>query len=64
MSAEGNGVDTLEKHMAKEFFNQYYNSQGHYDNMVSESYVTFATGVALGKNDSITNAQIFGTKHR
>ena len=59
-----NGVDTLERYMAKTFFNQYYNSAGHYENMISDRYVTFATGVTLEKNNKVTNAQIFGTKNR
>ena len=54
----------VEKAMAKKFFNQYYNSPGHYDNMVEESYVTFATAATLGENNKVSNAQIFGTKSR
>ena len=54
----------VEKHMAKKFFNQYYNSSGHYENMVYEGYVTFATAATLGSNNNVSNAQIFGTKNR
>ena len=60
ITEEGN----VERDMAKKFFDQYYNSQGHYENMVDEGYVTFATGVTLGENNRVSNAQIFGTKSR
>ena len=60
ITEEGN----VERAMAKKFFNQYKNSQGHYENMISKSYVTFATGATLGANNKVSNAQIFGSKNR
>ena len=60
ITEEGN----VESIMAKKFFDGYYNSEGHYNNMISDQYVTFATGVTLGEKNTVTNVQIFGTKSR
>ena len=53
------GKTTIEKVLAKQFFNQYSRSQGHYENMIYEDYVGFATDVRVGENGKIFNVQIF-----
>ena len=53
------GKTTIEKVLAKQFFNQYLGSQGHYENMVNVGYVGFATDVRVAENGKIFNVQIF-----
>lgn len=55
---ESDGV-TLEQYMARKHFDQYYNSQGHYDNMVNPEFTRFATSTAKSGLISIDNVQIF-----
>ena len=55
---------TFESYMAELFFNQWKNSKGHYDNMVHEDYVTFATSTAKSGKMEFKSVQIFGTKSR
>ena len=55
---------TFESYMAERFFNQWKDSKGHYDNMVDEGYVTFATSTAKSGKIKFTSVQIFGTKSR
>lgn len=53
------GETTIEKVLAKQFFDQYYMSPGHYQNMINDGYVGFSTGVRIADNGKIFNVQIF-----
>ena len=53
------GKTTIEKVLAKQFFDQYSRSQGHYENMIHDQYSGFATDVRFGEDGKIFNVQIF-----
>ena len=58
MHAVHNGQITLDKAMADTIFNQYRNSQGHYENTINPNYGGFATAVRE-VNVTYYNVQIF-----
>lgn len=43
-----NGKIIIEEYMTKIIFDSYYNSKGHYENMVNEEYSSFATAIIRG----------------
>ena len=53
------GKTTIEKVIAKQFFDQYSGSAGHYANMVNVGYVGFATDIRIADNGKMFNVQIF-----
>ena len=53
------GKTTIEKVLAKQFFDQYLGSAGHYANMVNRGYAGFATDIRVAENGKIFNVQIF-----
>ena len=53
------GTTTIEKVLARQFYDQYYNSPGHYQNMINGQYTAFATDVRISEQGKTFNVQIF-----
>lgn len=52
------GTTTIEKVLAKQFYNQYYISPGHYQNMIHDQYTGFATDIRINEHGKLFNVQI------
>lgn len=56
------GEITIERLFAELFFEQYADSPGHYEKMIHEDYVGFATATEIAENGQIFNVQVFNTQ--